>query len=52
MYLFNMKKDLLLKYYEIQCQMFIDGLIDYNYFEYLENQYKKRIIYYLFKLIC
>ena len=42
MFLFNPEYDLLLSYYERQCEYFINGFIDYNTFEKLEKEYFKK----------
>lgn len=35
--------NLLQKYYDIQCELFINGIIDYTTFEILETEYLKRV---------
>lgn len=42
MYLFSPTIDMLLKYYDIQCNLFIEGKIDYKTFIKLENEYLKK----------
>ena len=42
MFHFNPKADLLLKLYEIDCNLFVQGLITYDQFVILENDYFKR----------
>lgn len=42
MYYFKTECDLLLKIYEIYCDLFIIGIMDYNDFEILETDYLKR----------
>jgi hypothetical protein len=37
-----MNYNLLLKYYDLQCQMFINGYIDFDTFTSLENRYYMR----------
>lgn len=39
----NMYINLLQHYYDIQCELFIKGIIDYNAFEILEIEYFKRV---------
>lgn len=43
-----MKYNLLQKTYDLQCEMFINGLIDFNTFQVLESKYIK--IYKLFTI--
>jgi hypothetical protein len=37
-----MQHDLLLKLYDYHCNLFIDGKINYQLFEQIENEYLKR----------
>lgn len=39
---FNMPYNLLQYYFDLQCELFFRGKIDYNQFELLENEYLKR----------
>lgn len=38
-----MNYNLLQKTYDIQCELFIQGFIDYEYFQHLEREYLYRI---------
>lgn len=42
MYLFDMEHNLLQKYYDLQCELFIEGKIGYKLFVELEKEYLKK----------